>query len=317
MRAIVIGSEGNIGNPLVNYLKNCEYEVKEIDIKQGYRNDYFVCDINQPVDLLPAFDWKPDVVFLLSAMVSRVTCEQAAGLSVTTNLSGINNVIQLCKRTDSKLVFFSTSEVYGPNHKIMDESNIDLKPNNRYGLTKLLGEKIVEYECKFHGLKAIILRPFMIYDEKEEPGDHRSAMIRFATNLIAGKPIQVHINCERGWMHISDAVRAIEKSTYIQQFTIINIGSDEIVSMESLAISLCQEIGSSKNLIQLIEQPIQMTKIKRPSLLRQKSILGIEIEVSLKEGIKRVCNISKQILSTTHAKATGLWPEQNYLDPFG
>ena len=56
--------------------------------------------------------------------------------------------------------------------------------NNFYGLSKLLGEQIIDYEVKNFGLKAVILRPFMIYDEDEVIGEHRSAMIRFAFNLL-------------------------------------------------------------------------------------------------------------------------------------
>src|SRR5436190_20191036 len=123
-RALVIGSEGNIGTPLVWYLRALGYEVLESDIRAGWRPGYVMADINHPVDLLPAFDWKPDVVFLLSAMVSRVTCEQAGGLAIATNLGGVNNVLQLAKRAGAMVVFFSTSEVYGPTVEAMDEETV-------------------------------------------------------------------------------------------------------------------------------------------------------------------------------------------------
>ncbi|MDX9861021.1 MAG: NAD(P)-dependent oxidoreductase, partial [Rhodospirillales bacterium] len=152
-KALVIGSEGNIGVPLVKHLRATGYDVMESDIRPGWRKDYLMADINYPVDLLPAFDWGPDVVFILSAMVSRVTCEQAAGLAIATNLGGINNVLQLCRRAGAMTVFFSTSEVYGPECDPMDEAISDPKPNNRYGLSKLLGEHLVEYEVRTHGLR--------------------------------------------------------------------------------------------------------------------------------------------------------------------
>ena len=104
-KALVIGSEGNIGNPLVKYLISKNYQVLETDIKPAHRENYLMADITQPVDLLPAFDWKPDVVFILSAMVSRVTCEQASSLAISTNLGGINNILQLCKRVNAMTVF--------------------------------------------------------------------------------------------------------------------------------------------------------------------------------------------------------------------
>ena len=92
-KTLVIGSEGNIGAPLVRHLRAQGYDVLESDIRSGWRERFVMADINHPVDLLPAFDWGPEVVFLLSAMVSRVTCEQASSLAIATNLGGINNVL--------------------------------------------------------------------------------------------------------------------------------------------------------------------------------------------------------------------------------
>src|SRR5262245_51965494 len=219
-KALLIGSEGNIGKPLAKHLKSRGFEIRECDLRPAWRENYYVADVNHPIDLLPAFDWGPDVVFLLSAMVSRVTCEQAAGLAISTNLAGINNVLQLCKRANAFLVFFSTSEVYGPQCDPMDESQSDPHPNNRYGLSKLLGEKLVEYEVANSGLRAVCIRPFMMYDEEEDFGDHRSAIIRFAYNLACGKPIEVHKGSARGWLHVSDAVAALEAAMRARKYAV-------------------------------------------------------------------------------------------------
>ncbi len=297
-RALIIGSEGNIGKPLVKYLKAKNYAVMETDIRSGWRENYLMADINYPIDLLPAFlDWKPDVVFILSAIVSRVTCEQAASLAMATNLAGVNNVLQLCKRVKAMTVFFSTSEVYGPECRTMDEAISDPKPNNRYGLSKLLGERLVEYEVRNYGLRAVTLRPFMMYDEEEDLGDHRSAMIRFATNLALGRKITVHKNSARGWFHASDAVRAIEASAHVKEYSVINIGHPDIVSMKKLAEMIRKQLGVSKRLIEYVELPERMTLVKRPTLARQKNILGVVPRVSLEEGVGRVCARIKKRLA--------------------
>jgi nucleoside-diphosphate-sugar epimerase len=288
-KALVIGSEGNIGAPLVRRLREDGYDVLETDIRPGMRGDYLMADINQPIDLLPAFDWAPDLVFILSAMVSRVTCEQASGLAVSTNLAGVNNVLQLCKRVGAMTVFFSTSEVYGPEIEIMDEARTDPRPNNRYGLSKLLGEQLVEYEVRTYGLRAVTLRPFMIYDEKEDLGDHRSAMIRFASNLALGKPIEVHVGAARGWMHISDAVRAVEAATRTDQYRVINIGHPDVRPMEELAELIRSELDAPHSLIRPVELPPQMTLTKRPSLRLQREVLAVEPRVSLEGGVQLVC----------------------------
>ncbi|MGH7200906.1 MAG: NAD-dependent epimerase/dehydratase family protein [Planctomycetaceae bacterium] len=289
-KALVIGSEGNIGIPLVKHLKAQGWEVLETDIRPGHRKNYLMADLNFAVDLLPAFDWQPDVVFLLSAVVSRVTCEQASTLAAATNLAGLNNVLQLCKRINAFTVYFSTSEVYGPECDPMDEALSDPRPNNRYGLTKLLGEKLVEYEVRSHGLRAVTLRPFMMYDEHEDLGDHRSAMIRFAGNLCAGRPIEVHNGSARGWLHASDAVHGIIAATKVKEYSVINIGHPQIVPIADLAEMIRSYYGARKDLVTTRDLPPRMTLIKRPLLERQRDILGVVPAVSLQEGVKRVCD---------------------------
>jgi len=290
MRVLVIGSEGNIGVPLVEYLRTRGHEVLESDIKPGWRPNYLMADINHPIDLLPAFDWKPEVVFILSAMVSRVTCEQAGSLAVATNMAGINNVLQLCRRVNAMTVFFSTSEVYGPKCDPMDEAVADPQPNNRYGLTKLLGEKLVEYEVRTNKLRAVTLRPFMMYDENEDLGDHRSAMIRFAWNLSEGRQIEVHRGSLRGWLHVTDAVRAIEAAMYVREYSVINIGHPDIRPIEELAERIRARLNAPDKLVKINDLPRQMTLKKNPTLVRQAEILGIRPIVSFEEGVERVCS---------------------------
>jgi nucleoside-diphosphate-sugar epimerase len=288
-KALVLGSEGNIGAPLVDHLRDRGVEVLESDIKPGWRDGYLMADINHPVDLLPAFDWQPDVVFLLSAIVSRVTCEQASSLAISTNLGGVNNVLQLAKRAGARVVFFSTSEVYGPECDPMDEQLSDPKPNNRYGLSKLLGEQLVEYEVRNHGLKATVLRPFMVYDENEDFGDHRSAMIRFTTDLATGRPIEVHRGAMRSWLHVSDAVRAIEAATRCPDYAVINIGHPDVTPIEQLAEMVRKRVDADASLIRVNEIPSRMTLKKRPTLERMHNLLGVVPKVSLQEGVDRVC----------------------------
>jgi len=288
-RALVIGSEGNIGAPLVRRLNEDGYDLLETDIRPGMRDGYLMADINHPIDLLEAFDWGPEIVFILSAMVSRVTCEQASGLAISTNLGGINNVLQLCKRVGARTVFFSTSEVYGPSTEVMDEVHTAPSPNNRYGLSKLLGEELVEYEVRTYGLRAVTLRPFMIYDENEDLGDHRSAMIRFASSLVRGCPIEVHRGSARGWLHISDAVRAVEAAARLDDYAVINIGHPDVVPIEDLAERIRVELGADPALIEFRDLPERMTLVKRPALDRQRELLGVEPAVSLAEGVERVC----------------------------
>jgi len=293
MRALVIGSEGNIGKPLVAHLKSMGYAVLESDIRPRLRPGYLVADITHPLDLLPAFDWGPDVVFVLAAVVGRTTAEQAGSLAMATNLAGINNVLQLCRRADSMCVFISTSEIYGPASESMDEAALP-QPANRYGLSKWLAEQMVDYEVRTSGLRAVTIRPCMVYDEMEDVGEHRSAMIRFAANLAGGRPIEVHRGSARSWLHVSDAVRAIEAAGHVERHTAINIGHPEIVPMIELAEMIRGELGVDHNLIRSVPIPAQITLVKRPSLKRQQLLLGFEPRIPLREGVRRVCAVQRR-----------------------
>jgi nucleoside-diphosphate-sugar epimerase len=289
IRALVIGSRGNIGKPLVRHLKAAGYDLLEADIRPGFREGYLVADINEPFDLLPAFDWEPDVVFMLAGVVGRQVSEQAASLTMATNVAGLGNVLQLCLRAGSRLVYFSSSEVYGTQEGMMDEATSTPRPNNRYALSKWLGEQLVEYEARYHGLQAVILRPFTIYDEEEEVGDHRSAMIRFASDLANGRAIDVHRGAARGWLHISDAVRAIEAAGRLREYAVINIGHPDITQTVVLAEQIRAELGADAALVRLRDLPTQMTLLKRPSLQRQSTLLGFTPSVPLALGIAWVC----------------------------
>jgi nucleoside-diphosphate-sugar epimerase len=305
-KALVLGSEGNIGKPLVKYLRKLGYDILEVDSKPGWRPGYLMADINHPVDLMPAFDFKPDVVFMLSAMVSRVTCEQASSLTSATNLLGLTNVLQMCKRVNAMTVFFSTSEVYGPGCNPMDESLSDPQPNNFYGLSKLLGEKLVEYEVRQHGLKAISLRPFMMYDEEEDLGDHRSAMIRFATNLALGRPIEVHNGSARGWFHVSDAVRAIEGAARAKEYSVVNIGHPDVRAIAELAEMIRARLGASKELVTVRDLPERMTLVKNPTLERQRTILGVTPKVGVEEGVDILCKRINERLKSAGVMVRGI-----------
>ena len=304
MKILVIGSEGNIGVKLTQKLIKCGHEVLRADILQHFSPDYAQTDIVSMLDLYSAVDrFKPDVVYHLAAMVSRVTCEAAPHLTIDTNLSGTNNVAQLCKRIGAKMINFSTSEIYGNIGGILSEDRTDIEPNNRYGLTKYLGEKIVEYEVKYHNLKAVTARPFMYYDEDETLGDHRSAMIRFAEGLLNGDKIAVHKNSKRAWLHMDDAVVALEKLIYVDKYCAINIGYPKVVQTEYIAQYMCNKIGVDySKMVDLVELPFQMTLEKIPDLTRQKKLLRFEPTISIEEGMDRVITKVKSRLTVDFRK---------------
>jgi nucleoside-diphosphate-sugar epimerase len=138
----------------------------------------------------------------------------------------------------------------------------------------------------------------MVYDEMEVVGEHRSAMIRFASRLARGQPIEVHSGTARSWLHISDAVRAIEAAAHVETHNTINIGHPEIVPMIDLAEMIRHELQADPSLIRTVPLPPQITAVKQPSLERQRLLLGFEPTVDLRQGVRMVCSVQRKLAAT-------------------
>lgn len=296
-KILVTGSEGNIGKVLVPYLRKCGHEVLCLDILQKYRDDYILCNILDINDAIPTLNkFKPQVVFHLAAMVSRITSERSPHMAINTNITGTSAIIALCLKYNARLINFSTSEVYGNDLEILNEDQ-NPNPNNIYGLTKLMTEHLCNYFKLYAGLNAINVRPFMLYDENENFGENRSAMIRFVENIIRGIPITVHQDTVRSWMHMNDAVVMFEKLIYIpNEINEINIGNPQFEKIQTLAQMICQYTNQPETLINIQQLPPQMTKSKISDFKIQKNYINYQPQINLQQGVKKVIDNVKKII---------------------
>lgn len=295
-RILVTGSEGNVGSELVPYLESLGHDVLCLDIIQKYRPNYILCDILNLADAETEIaKFKPEIVFHLAAMVSRVTCEKSLAMAISINMTGTANIIQLCKRYESKLINFSTSEVYG-NQNVLLEEDITPDPNNIYGITKLWAEKLVAYEGEHSGLHYINVRPFMMYSEYENMGENRSAMIRFAEAVITGIPFEVHMGATRSWLHMSDAVVMYERMMHLDGNHLINVGNSDFIDIEEMARFMCDYVGQDHSLIQLKELPNKMTLTKVASFNKLKQLTNYTPQVDQRIGMGLVIDRVKEVL---------------------
>jgi nucleoside-diphosphate-sugar epimerase len=131
----------------------------------------------------------------------------------------------------------------------------------------------------------------MLYDESETRGVYRSAMVRFAEALVKGREIVVHQGARRSWMHMSDAVRVIEKLMYVpryHRYHRVNIGNPKVVSVLSLAQLMCDKLRIGYDLITETDLPSRMTLQKIPDLTRQGELTGMDYFIGIGEGVDRL-----------------------------
>jgi nucleoside-diphosphate-sugar epimerase len=280
MDALITGGEGFLGSHLHDELVSNGHSVSVIDLRNGH-------DLLEPgfADFAIGI-YKPDVVVHFAAQVGRVFGEDDVRHTIESNALMTTYVAQACAKHDVRLMYASTSEVYGDqgNH-ICHEHDICLLPHNLYGLSKRWGEEAAELYAP-RGLQ--IIRPSMPYGTGLPPGRGRAAIVNFLHCALYRKPILVHRNSERSWCWVGDTVRAIRLVLEAGETATYNVGrSDNPTSMEDVAKIACKLTGASESLITLMDAPANQTTVKRLSNNAIRS-LGWKPTVELEAGMKLI-----------------------------
>ncbi len=320
-KALVIGSEGTIGQKLVEGLLAKGYMVSKADKLIKSAPDYFICDIKEFETLRTVFEKvRPDVVFHLAAEVGRLMADNCPMLSIQSNCIGTYNVIKYCLEYDCRLVYASSSEVYGdlfdkgwqPNGQprtpfmVHEGNTIHKAQQGIYGLTKWMGEELVDLYTRMHDLNAVTVRYFMCYGNEVSTG-YRSALCEFIDKALRGKDIEVHQGAKRSWCHVDDIVKGTVLAGASELLGTVNIGKNEPVSMNWLALrimDLTQLLIDSRSNIVVAPPTESVYLVKAASFEMAKKSLGFEAEVSIEEGLKRTIEWQSSLAIYSRAGAT-------------
>ncbi|MGC8813782.1 NAD-dependent epimerase/dehydratase family protein [Dictyoglomus sp.] len=307
-KILITGALGVIGGFLYDSLKKDGFEIIGIDQKITDYSDYIRADVTHFEDLWKVFKReKISTVIHLAGEVGRLIGEEYPQRMVYVNNVGLLNIISLCLEYNSKLIYFSTSEVYGKlfnEGKEVKEEDIELKGNpfittNIYTLSKLYGEAIVKHYVDNYGLKALTIRPFMVYGPGEYPNRYRSAISIFVYNALNNKPITVHKGAIRAWCYISDfidGVKLLLDYPITEKYEAFNIGSDEYHTMEEVANIIIEEVGGDFENLKIIDPPSKfLSLVKRFSIEKIKN-LGYKPKISFREGVREVIKWQREVL---------------------
>jgi UDP-glucuronate 4-epimerase len=167
---------------------------------------------------------------------------------IDSNIVGFINVLECCKEHKSKLIYASSSSVYGDNAKVpFSETDSVTTPKNLYAKTKIQNEHLAQIYCDHFGLQTIGLRLFSVYGTFGRPD---MAYVIFAKSILNHLPINIYGDgtTKRDYTFIEDVVTAILK--LIDCFTdkqanneIFNIGSSKPISLIELITRLENELG--------------------------------------------------------------------------
>lgn len=285
---LITGGAGFIGSNLCKHLLDLGHRVVVIDnLQTGSLRNLEKCitrkkflfvrgDVNQYDELFPIFIGnKFDYIYHYAATVG-VQRTLGNPLSVLSDISGINNILKLCKSTGVKRIFYSSSsEVYGePVEVPQNEEATPLNAKLPYAVVKNLGEVFLKTYQKEFGLNYTIFRFFNTYG----PGQSDNFVIpRFIRQALNNEEITIYGDGlqTRSFMYIDDNIRAttnaIKKEKAINNT--INIGNDNEMAVKELAGKIIK-ITKSKSKITNLPPLKEGDMLRRsPDIKKMKELL--------------------------------------------
>ena len=277
MRIMITGNEGFIAQHLERELQDAGHQTSGMDILRR-ENAGNADHVRSAIE-----GHRADVVIHLAAMTGRISGEDDVMETVRDHAGMTAVVAKACGELDVRMVYASTSEIYGDNGQShCDEIKGPFRiPNSTYGLSKRFGEELCQLYAP-DGFTA--LRFSMPYGPGARAGRDGSAIVNLLWQAKYGMTMPVHVGAERSWCWIGDAVRAARLAVEKGEGP-FNIGRDDDASlMSTVAEFACLLTGSDKGLIEMIRAPFRQTLVKRISTKRIGQ-LGWSPTVSLWDGM--------------------------------
>ena len=295
MKYAVTGGAGFIGSHLTKNLVERGNEVIVIDnLNTGKKQnvekiskkiDFFEVDIRDfsaIEDILKNIDG----VFHEAALASVQDSFRIPDEFFDVNVNGTENIFKIAKKLGIKVVYASSSSVYGNPISIPIKENDDKNPFNPYAKTKLEDDKLAEKYAK-NGLKVIGLRYFNVFgprQSKEYAGVIKLFLERIQQSLpplINGDGLQV-----RDFVYVDDVVNAniLSMESNIDS-GFFNIGTNSVISVLDLANIIIKFSGLKLKPIHQSAVPGDV-KATQADITKAKMMLKWKPTTSLKDWLK-------------------------------
>jgi len=309
MRVLVTGGLGFIGSNLTAKLVEDGHEVVIIDnlLLGRYENVEKVRDkitiiegdINNKEDMAKV--GQIEVIFHLAASSSAPMFEKDLKGAYLNNIIGHVAILEYAKEVGAKkVVYASTSSIYGNNPTPLRESD-NVVPPNYYSVTKFAQEHTSHIFSRVNGLEIIGFRFMSVYGPNEKSKGHFANLVsQFIWDMVEGKsPVLYGDGTQRrDFTFVGDIVQALILAMATEKTfgsEIFNIGSTKDYSLLEM-VDIINDANNTDIKPELIPNPVKegyvMTQLA--SLDKISKQLGYKPSVTLEQGIKILVDMEKQ-----------------------
>ncbi len=319
-QVVVTGGGGFIASHLVDALLVRGEEVIAIDVDENVPRSlshlsnqknfrYVAGDVRDKQKLEVIIPKNCRRIFHLAAVVGvRNYCDDPLK-TIDVNIGGLRNIIDIALSTNSKIIFTSTSEIYGKNPEVPWEEDSDRVLGHpgidrwSYSSSKAICEHILFAMYRKYKLPTVIVRPFNVYGPRQNPIFAIPAMI--CKVLGEERPLVYDLGQQtRCFTFIDDVVEGLLKASENEKAEgeAINIGSTHEITMADLARKIIDITGKSNllepefiNTTELYDSYEDLSR-RLPEVSKAKQILGWEAKTELEVGLRKTIEFFKMEL---------------------
>ena len=301
MKALVTGGGGFIGSHLVDRLLDEGYEVRVLDnFSTGRREN--LQELKDEIELVEG-DVQSyerahnavrgcELVFHLAALPSVPRSVHDPLTTNASNVIGTLNVLLAARDSEvRRVVFASSSSVYGANSKLPKAEDHRPVPVSPYAVGKLAAEGYCRSFWEVYGLETVALRFFNTFGSRQDPFSQYAAVIpRFAAALLSGEAPRVFGDGEqtRDFTHVDNVVEAslLAAGAGGVAGLVFNIASGSRVSVNEL-LELLRELSGRDVEARYEAARAGEVRHSQADITAARRGLGYSPNVSLREGLER------------------------------
>lgn len=313
-RAVVAGGAGFIGSHLTDYLLDKNIEVTVLDnFSTGSKSNLYnshtnlkivnvnVCDQKQ----IEPFIRQADIVFDLAAIVGVEIATRLPVEVLDNNIESTKSIIRSSLDSNvKKIVFASSSEVYGNSMTSPLTEDLPLSPISHYGISKIVGESYLKAFWEKYGLQSSIIRYFNVYGPRQSITPLSYVVPSFIHYALHQEPLKIYGSGQqtRDYTYITDAV----EGTYLiaesgrGQATPYNISTNIETSLLELAKIVCETVGNKCKISNIEERKFDISRRCGDFSKAQKEV-GYLAKIKLNEGLRRTVGYYRNLMSVAIA----------------